>query len=213
MGQHEVALREIMDSLQNLTTSVSQLGGRMDQVSTHLSTLSAPAPPAPVPTPAPTLLQSSALREPFIPTPAMFSGMSGSCRQFLHQCSLVFGLQPSSYFSDRAKVAFIMGHLSDKASAWPVAMTGNHSPICNNYQLFTSEMLRVFDHPLQGRESGARLLSLRQGSSSVAQFSIDFPILSAESGWGEKALQSVSLRSLSDEVRDELAVRDELSGL
>ena len=61
-------------------------------------------------------------------------------------------------------------------------------------------MRRVFDHPVRGKEASSRLLSLRQGSDSVAQFALKFRIIAAESG---------GLRGLSDRIRDELAVRDE----
>ncbi|CAB1417686.1 unnamed protein product [Pleuronectes platessa] len=42
VGQHERALQEIMDPLLNLTTNVAQIGGNMDQFSTHLTTISCP---------------------------------------------------------------------------------------------------------------------------------------------------------------------------
>ncbi|KAL7382271.1 hypothetical protein ABVT39_019819 [Epinephelus coioides] len=42
VGQHEQVIREIMDTLKNLSTSVSQLGGRLDQVVTQISSLALP---------------------------------------------------------------------------------------------------------------------------------------------------------------------------
>ena len=53
------------------------------------------------------------------------------------------------------------------------------------------------------------LLSLRQGENSVAKHSVDFRVLALKSWWDERALQGVFLRSLRDELRDELASRDE----
>lgn len=173
--QHEQALREMMDTLNSLTTSVNQLGGRMDQVATQLTTLSTPihvpAPPsaamAPAPPPVSPATQSCIPCEPFIPTPAHYSGEPGSCRQFLRQCSLVFNQQPLTYSSASVKVAFTMGLLIDKASAWSVAVANSNSRVCLSFQAFSSEMLKVFDHSLQRKEVSNRLLSLRQGSGSV----------------------------------------------
>ena len=152
-------------------------------------------------------------REPFIPTPARYSGALGTCSQFLHQCSLVFDQQPLTYSTDRSKIAFIMILLSDKASAWALALSDSNSPPCNTLPLFTAEMKKIFDHSLQGKEASSRLLSLQQGSSSVSQYSVDFRILAAECGWDERALQGVFVKGLREEPKDELAARDETSRL
>ena len=109
MGQHERTLHEVMEAITNLTSNVALIGGRMDQLSTHLTTLTAPShAPAPVPDPAPPPPPAASPgpsptqpREPFIPTPARFTGQSGSGRQFLFQCSLVFEQQPSTYATDK----------------------------------------------------------------------------------------------------------------
>lgn len=217
VGQHDQALREISDTLRTLTTSVTQLSGRLDEYANHLASLTAPVhvpdPPAPVQPAFQPAVQLSHPREPFIPTPVRYSGVIGSCSQFLHQCSLVFEQQPLTYATDKSKIAFIMSLLCEKASAWAVAIAKGDSPICRSFQSFSTEMLRVFDHPLQGREVSNRLFSLRQGSEPVSTYSIDFRILAAESGWDEKALQGAFLRGLREELKDELAARDETSSL
>lgn len=210
VGQHETALKEILESLSKLTT-------RVDQIAAHLVSINPPIPAA-----AAATNQASSMslerqpiqpREPFIPTPSRYSGEAGTCSQFLHQCMLVFEQQPLTYCNDRAKVAFIMSLLAGKASAWAVALTNSNSPHCNTLDGFISEMRKVFDHPLQTKEASNRLLSLRQGSGSVSTYSVDFRILATECGWDEKALQGVFLRGLSEEVKDELAARDETNSL
>lgn len=128
--------------------------------------------------------------------------------QALHQCFLVFDQQPFTYSTDKSKIAFIMSLLSEKVSAWAVAIAYSSSPICH-FQLFTAEMLKVFDHPLQGKEASSRILSLHQGSVYVSTYSINFHILTAKSGWDEKALEGVFLCGLSEELKDELVARDE----
>lgn len=102
-----------MDALRGLTTSVSQLGGRMDSVASQLSTNPpsvTPPPSQPSPTPAAPFGIS---REPFIPTPASYSGDLGTCGHFLHQCPLVFDQQPLTYLTDKSRIAFVMSLLCD----------------------------------------------------------------------------------------------------
>lgn len=198
VGQHDKALQEIMTTLQSLSSGVNQLSGRLNEVAIQLTVLSPPdqalaLDPAQATGPTPNASQPAQPREPFIPTPSRYSGEIGLCKQFIHQCMLVFDQQPLTYASERSKVAFLMSLLSGKASAWAVALANSDSLVCNTLDSFTSEMQRVFDHPLQGKEASNRLLSLRQGSGSVSAYSIDFRILVNECGWDNKALQGIFL--------------------
>ena len=48
---------------------------------------------------------------------------------------------------------------------------------------------------------------------AVSQYAVDFCILAAECGWDERALQGIFVKGLSEELKDELAARDETSSL
>lgn len=196
VGQHHQALKTMKEFLQDLSARITQLSsltGARD---------SAPAPSLP-----------TQRCEPFIPIPDRYSGEVGSCNLFLHKCRLVFEQQPLSYSTDQSRVAFIMSLLTGKASSWAVALVNSNSVVCSTLNSFTAEMLRVFDHPLQSEAVGNKLLSLRQGSDSVATYSIEFRILAAMCGWNDKALHGVFFRGLSEEVKDHLAKRDEIASL
>ena len=49
--------------------------------------------------------------------------------------------------------------------------------------------------------------------SSASQYALDFPILAAECGWDQVALQGLFLKGLSEEIKEELAARDESTSL
>uniref|UniRef100_A0A671UQR8 CCHC-type domain-containing protein n=1 Tax=Sparus aurata TaxID=8175 RepID=A0A671UQR8_SPAAU len=191
-------------------------------VCSQLSLATAEANPAspPAASSPPPAASSSALasapatpREPYIPIPARYSGELGGCEGFLHQCSLVFDQQLNTYGSDRSKIAFIKSPFSDRASLWAVAASRSRAPFLQSYALFSAELLKIFDFSVQGREVSKRLLSLRQGRKSVADYSIDFRIAAAESGWDETALRGVFQRSLADNIQDELAAQDDTDSL
>ena len=77
---------------------------------------------------------------------------------------------------------------------------------------FQEEQRRMFDHPLRREVNSAkRLLNLRQGNRSVAEFVIDFRILAAETGWPPSALQGVLLNASNNQLKDQLASREEPS--
>ncbi|KAI3372154.1 hypothetical protein L3Q82_007011 [Scortum barcoo] len=89
--------------------------------------------------------------------------------------------QPSSYSSDNAKIGYVVNLLRGKASDWATALWQANSPVLQSFDSFIAEMKKVFDHPVQGQEAVKRLLDLRQGSQSVAAYSVDFRILAAAS--------------------------------
>lgn len=213
LGQHENMLHGILDSLQTLTQQLHHLSTHLPSSTSSASEASAPAPVSSSPEPpAPSQIPSS-VREPFVPVPEPYSGDLGSCSQFLLKCSLVFELQPSSYPSDKAKIAFIVNLLRGRAAKWATALWSSSSSVLSSFEVFSSELKKVFDHPVRGREATRRLLTLTQGSQSVANYSIEFRILARECGWDESALMGIYQKGLSESLKDELAVRDEPASL
>ncbi|XP_037609788.1 uncharacterized protein LOC119478845 [Sebastes umbrosus] len=64
---------------------------------------------------------------------------------------------------------------ADPPPALPTPPPGHATPAP-----LAPELRKVFDHPVQGKEAANRLLSLRQGSKSVAEYAVEFRILAAE---------------------------------
>ena len=137
----------------------------------------------------------------------------GTCRAFLIQCSLVFDHQPLTYPTDRSRIAFILGSLRGNALAWASALWDSKSPASYNFDLFVAEMRKVFDHPVEGWDAAKRLMSLRQGSHSVAEFSVEFRTVAVNSSWNDQSLRGLFLSSLNESIKDELAIRDEADSL
>lgn len=148
------------------------------------------------------------LAEPRLPPPQRFSGDPSACCGFLTQCSLTFELQPSSFPSDRAKIAYVITLLSGKALSWATAVWKAQSPFCSSYSAFEEEFKRVFDHPISGREASKRLLSLQQGSRTAAEYAIHFRTIAAGSGWNNESLMVCFQNGLSETLKDDLATRE-----
>ncbi|TWW57368.1 Retrotransposon-derived protein PEG10 [Takifugu flavidus] len=201
LGQHDQLLTDIWASLQSLLSS-----GRAEQV---------PSPPAPEALEVVTQRVAAAPWEPHVPIPERYSGEAGVCASFLLQCSLVFDLQPLAYPGDRAKIAFVVNLLSGRAAQWATAVLENQTPASSSIPEFTefTELKRVFDHPVQSGEAASQILSLRQGSSSVVDYSIRFRILAARSGWNDAALRGVLTQGLAEALKDELAAQEESGDL
>lgn len=151
---------------------------------------------------------SSPVHEPKLPPPEKYSGDPGTCRSFLSQCSLIFELQPSTFPSDRAKVAYVITQLLGRAREWGTAMWDADSPSCADFQDFSAEMRRVFDRSKHGHEAAHELLQMRQGHRSVSDYAIDFQTLATCTRWDSEALFDTFLNGLSEEIKDELVSHD-----
>lgn len=171
-----------------------------------------PPPPPPTPPSAPEDVPPLS-RKPCIPIPARYIGELGQCGQFLNQYSLVFDQQPGTHATDKARVAFIVSLLGGRASQWAVAASRLQAPFCSSFTLFSAELLKIFDQPVRGKEISKRLLSLKQGANSVADFAVNFRILAAGTGWDEAALQGVFSQGLAENIQDELAAWDDTTSL
>ncbi|XP_029303854.1 uncharacterized protein LOC115018779 [Cottoperca gobio] len=212
--RHEALLSHQQGVLQNLQQSLVDLLARLPDARTQ----GLPSLPSTPLTPA--VQQSSSMgargplpSEPRLPAPERYEGNHKDCRAFLAQCSLTFELQPSYFPSERSRIAYIITLLTGKARSWATAVWEQQGPSCNGYRAFTDEMRRVFDHPVGGKDAGNRLIQLRQGGSSVAEYAVLFRTLAPVSGWNEGALMTAFRHGLCGGIKDELAAKDPLSDL
>ncbi|KAF0045774.1 hypothetical protein F2P81_002303 [Scophthalmus maximus] len=173
---------------------LNQLTARLTDIQTvpqaAPSALGSP-PPAAIPT-----------REPWVSPLKRYDGHLRQCKTFLLQCGPVFDLQSLMYSTEKTKIAYLISLLRGEALEWASVHWRRQDPVTSTYANFTQEMSKVFDHPVQGKDAARRLFSLRQGSQSVAEYSIEFRTLVAESGWNEAALLSVFVHGLSERRQD-----------
>ena len=140
--------------------------------------------------------------EPKFPCPKTYEGDFSLCKGFLGQCELFFRHQPTRYRSQETRIALVMSLLSGRALQWAIAAVGRNSRLATNYEAFIQEFRLVFEHPVDGTDAASRLHGIRQGTRSVADYTVEFRILAAESGWGDVALLSAYRRGLSETIKD-----------
>nr|AAC33525.1 gag polyprotein [Takifugu rubripes] len=206
-------ISELQSSSQTTSSTLSALSNQMSAMATVLASIiqklgsdpggAAPSEPS---------LPLSPRAEPNLASPRVFGGDFDLGKGFLHQCELLFRHQPSRFVSDEAKVGFITSLLADKALSWAIAAVDLDPRLSSDYSAFRREFKAVFEHPTYGEDAASRLLALQQGSRSVAEYTLEFRILAAESRWGETALRSAYRRGLSEAIKD-LIVRDRPSSL
>uniref|UniRef100_A0A8C5WLK6 Retrotransposon gag domain-containing protein n=1 Tax=Leptobrachium leishanense TaxID=445787 RepID=A0A8C5WLK6_9ANUR len=131
-----------------------------------------------------------------------------ACRGFINQISIQFELTPWSYPTDRAKVAFVINHLTDKALCWANPLWETDKPIVYNYREFITAFRRAFDPPGRKTNAAKSLLRLRQGTKSLGDYALEFRSLASELNWNNETLVAVFSEGLNDELQDEVAARD-----
>lgn len=212
LTRHEEMLQQIATALQGLTTAPLQaLPVQPVAVPPTQPPVDPPAQPAiPAVHPAQAIDPSASdpHRQPRLPAPQRYDGKQGECRDFLTQCQLTFELQPATYTNDRARIAYVITLLVDKARAWATSVWQRQGPECSDFNKFTEDMIRVFDQSVASEDAAKKLMSIQQGKTSVADYAIAFRTLSAVSGWNEPALVSAFHHGLSDPVKDGLASVD-----
>ena len=214
-------INELRQSSAGTVAAISKLSDQLIALTSAITTQAAHnvAPPAPGEVnppigidPALAPLSDDPSREPNIPSPKTYEGDLARCCGFVTQCELVFRHNPSRFYSDDAKIAFIVSLLSGRALDWAVASFNHDALFASEYSRFISEFRLVFDHPPDGSDSATRLHSLNQGTRSVAEYAVEFRILAARSFWGDAALRSAFRRGLNEPIKD-LILRDQPSSL
>lgn len=199
--------RDLQIRQNDLSASIATLTNNFNQLMANY------LPPAPQASSAvspniPSNVSPSVIREPKLQLPLRYSGELGRCRGFLSQCLIFFKSQPTRYSSEEARVAFILSLLTGSALAWAEPLIRTNSQVISSSEHLMEEMAQVFDHDVSGCEAANKLIQLRQGSQSVAEFSITFRALAGEAGWQGGPLISLFQNALSDPVQDALVMLD-----
>ena len=213
--QHEAQLstvsRGVMDLTKcqvdfqaSVTTQINHLAGQLHQVLQRLGPSPPETPPAEIPVAAPTANQDAPLNLR-LASPEKFSGDLGDCRTFLVQCDLHFKHNPAAFVSDRAKVAFMLSHLTGRAAAWATAEWSRDSDICQSLTDFQQTMRKIFDHTSPAREASRALMQIKQRRRQVVDYAIEFRTVAADSGWNTPALIDAFMNGLSEPIKDHLA--------
>ncbi|KAI2646808.1 Transposon Tf2-8 polyprotein [Labeo rohita] len=145
--------------------------------------------------------------------PAKFAGEAAECSGFLLQVNLYIQMQPQQFPSENAKVAFLTSLLTGKALQWAKAIWNSNNPIINSYEKFTSHFSKVFSTATGTLSTSDQLFRLRQGSSSIHEYTLHFRTLAAASGWNEISLLGAYQQGLNPEIRAAMAIYDDSIGL
>lgn len=127
--------------------------------------------------------------------------------------ALSFAHRPSFFASEEATVVFVMALVTGKALTWVTAVWESQSPNCRNADLFCEEIKKVFDHVVSSYQAASSFFQLWLGPRSVADFAIEFWSLAAESKWTPEALVPAFHHGLSEQLKDEMAAREDIQDL
>ncbi len=191
-------------AIQALVSQVSELTSQFQHFKVEPTQQPAALNPPAVPDASRTIHSA----EPRLPPPTVYSGEPHLCRPFLTKCSLYFSLQPSSFPTEESKVAFAITLLSGRAALWGTTVWDNKHQCVSSFQVFSSELRKVFDRAASEREAARILAELRQTHRTVTDYSIEFRTLAAECSWNAEAQWDMFLHGLAPHIQNEIYALD-----
>ncbi|XDV17972.1 hypothetical protein PO909_023760 [Leuciscus waleckii] len=122
---------------------------------------------------------------------------------------IVFGnkdevLKHSSFPTEKSKVAFVITLLSGRAALWGTTVWEQGHDCLESFQTFSTELKKVFNRAVAGKEAARVLADLRQDHRSVTDYSIEFRTLAAECKWNSEAQWDMFLHGLADRIQNEI---------
>ncbi|XDV26708.1 hypothetical protein PO909_030346 [Leuciscus waleckii] len=192
--------------LEKLTSLTEDLVRSMQDLSAQFAAAAQTAAPPVQPSPS----ASTSSNNPRLSLPDKYDGSSATCKGFLLQCTLYINQQPNLFSNnDDARVSLICSLLTGKALEWATALWAGGNLAFPSYDNFLAQFREVFEHPAGGKDPGELLLSLRQGGSSAADYTLTFRTLAAQTGWKDDPLKLLYRKGLNSDLQGELACRDD----
>lgn len=204
--QSQASTAEILRAAAASEQQMGSLAAQVQQLTVALNQLTVAARPSRVeadPGPS-TRVAAAALPEPTGGVPERYGGDPEGCNPFIVNCSILFALQPQTFASERAKVAFTINLLTERARLWGTAEWERQTPACASFNAFTAELRKVFGPVSRGPDAAGGLLGLRQGTRRVVDYALEFRIRARESDWNSGAQIDAFLVGLAEYLKDEL---------
>ncbi|KAL0199704.1 hypothetical protein M9458_002891, partial [Cirrhinus mrigala] len=169
----------------------------------------ATTPPVSPPASNPPAAAAAVTASPRLAFPEKFDGTPSMCKGFLLQCTLFVNQQPNLYLTDESKIAFICSLLTGRALEWATTVWDLGRPAFPSFATFLQSFKAVFQPNPESSEAGERIVALKQGWRTAADYALDFRTLAAQSGWNDGPLKLHYRKGLNPDLQVELACRDE----
>lgn len=124
-----------------MTSQIQLLTTQFSSALTPTAGANPTAPPTPVLVPSQGFHTAQPIGEPRVGVPKRYSIEEGGCNPFLTNCSILFSLQPLTFSTEGAKVAFVINPLTGHARLWGTAEWERQTPACSCFQPFSGHLL------------------------------------------------------------------------
>ncbi len=123
-------------------------------------------------------------------------------------------MQPQKFVSERSKLAFLISLLSGRALLWAQsAIWNSQSSLVNSFDAFSAHFKEVFGLSTGSLSTADQLIRLRQGTSSMSHYTLQFRTLAASWGWNEMVLITAYCQGLGRQIKIQMTIYDDNVGL
>ena len=131
-AQTDDRISRLESALQHVIAATAQGRHDLTQICQELANVETGA-TAPPPDPAATETPASLPREPSVGVPERYDGDPTTCNAFLCNCAIIFALQPLTFASEEARVAYAVNLLSGRARLLGTAEWQRGTSTCRSF--------------------------------------------------------------------------------
>lgn len=191
LTRRQATMEELRSTLQQTRQANAALLAQNQEL---LARLENQAPPQPEPRPMDP--------RPTLPLPTRFTGTVSECSNFITKIQLLFALYPRVYPTAALKSGLLISLLDGAAADWAARELRENPELIHDYDNLIQRFTNAFDDHERRFKSQHRLMSLRQGSRSVATYSQEFRSLALHTQWDTAALLAHYIQGLRDDIQD-----------
>ena len=160
-----------------------------------------------------------------LPTPSKFSGKKGTLNDFLNQTDLYMAFYHDQFAEPEARNLFLISYLEGDAAAAlrpqfdeflqakePGRMQDDKTPFTNKRNYVRSLLIFYFKDTTETRKLERQLMTVHQKGAAM-EYTAKFRGISSRLEWSEDAQMAQYRRGLKEEIKDELALQDDILDL
>lgn len=161
----------------------------------------------------PSSSKKEVIRSGRINDPPTFDGNPGQIAAFIIHVNLCIFSDVARFPDDLSKICFLCSFLKGYAFTWAMPYleslgTDDMDACMFSFSAFTAEFRSSFGEVNEQLHTETKLLRLRQGRDSAAEYGAMFRRLSSSTGYNDAALMGMFREGLSEDLKDEIATRE-----
>lgn len=147
------------------------------------------------------IITASSQTKKKVNSPEVYKGDRKLTRNFLHQCNVVFKMQPTVYSDEESKIYFAGSFCRGNANDWFQGKESSGELVGLSWLRFQNLLQKSYGE-VDPHEDAIRKMNILKQRSSVAMFTTEFNVLANRTKLNDEGKKEYFRRGLKSEVKD-----------